>query len=360
MRSIKSIWTILLSGILAMSCGHSDATAENNEAPPGPLSVILDTDLGNSTDDVLAMQALFYLQQQKLCNVCGVMTSLQVNQARDLADRFLHFYKADDVPLGILPGEEDLFLMIPYFQLADSLHADGQPLFPSTGIPLSQRQPSWKLYRKLLADAADHSVVIICIGKYSSLGLLLESHADEYSPLSGMQLVSQKVLRLEAMGGCFTPVPVRNPSEEGKQQFITVEYNIDSDIPLAKKVLEQWPTDLCILPIEEGMKFPSNHDEVLADYAWQPDHPLYQIYSRYDEWAIGDVGQYWWDAEVVMHAVLGESRFNCTGKGMLSIADNGQTTFTPSASGKVHVISTNAEHTQFVYDWLRGLARFRP
>ncbi|MGN0282730.1 MAG: nucleoside hydrolase [Prevotella sp.] len=332
----------------------------DNNMESESINVILDTDLGNSNDDILAMQALFYMQQQKKCNVVGVMTSVQVEKARELADRFLHFFKADDVPLGFLPGEEDLFLMVPYFQLVDSLKADGSPLFPFTGIPISERLPAWKLYRKLLAGAEDQSVVIVCIGKFSNLGMLLDSAPDEYSPLSGSELIGKKVKRLEATGGCFTPVPLRTQTEEGKQELLTIEYNVGGDVPLAKKVLENWPTDLCLLPLEEGMKYPSNHDEVLADYAWQPEHPMYQVYSRYDEWAIGDLGQYWWDAEVVIHAVLGESHFNCSRKGILSIADNGETTFTQSDVGKAHVISTDTENIQYVYDWMRALSKFKP
>ena len=350
---------IIMCCIVTASCSDDDAP----EAPApvsGPIDVILDTDLGNCTDDILAFQALFYMQQQQKCNVIGVMSSMQLDKARLLIDRFLHYYKADDTPLGLLHGEEVLFEMIPYFNLVDSLKADGSPLFTSTGIHLSDRLPAWQLYRKLLANAADQSVMIICIGKYSNLGLLLDSAPDEYSPLSGYELVKKKVKRLEAMGGCFTPVPMRYPTEAGKLEFITVEYNVAGDIPLAKKVLENWPTELCLLPLEEGMKYPSNHDEVLADYAWQPDSPMYKIYSRFDEWRIDDVGQYWWDAELVMHAMLGESCFNCTRKGILSIADDGKTTFTQSDAGMAHVVSTNAEYSQYVYDWLRALSKFKP
>lgn len=170
----------------------------------------------------------------------------------------------------------------------------------------------------------------------------------------------KKVKRLEAMGGCFTPVLMRYPSESDQVEFLTVEYNVAGDIPLAKKVLENWPTDLCLLPLEEGMKFPSNHSEVLADYAWQPDNPMYLVYSRYDEWAKGDVGQYWWDAELIVHAILGEDCFNCTRRGILSISPDGTTSFNQSDAGKAHIISTNAEYTQYIYDWLRGLALYKP
>lgn len=359
MRKLTRFCLLLICSLGMVSCDDDKIMQEIPESPK-PIQVILDTDLGNCTDDVLAMQALFQLQQQGLCEVIGLMTDCKSEKCRQLADCFLHYYKADNVPLGVLPGEEPIFEITPYYQLVDSLRADGTPLFPPTGIPMSQRLTACELYRKLLAEAEDESVVIVCIGMYTNLGLLLDSAPDAYSPLTGRELVSRKVKRLEATGGCFTPVPLRYPSEDGKLEFLTTEYNVAGDIPMAKKVLENWPTQLCLLPMEEGMKYPSIHDEVLADYAWQPDNPMYQIYSRYDEWGSGDVGQYWWDAEVMMHAGLGEKSFNCTRTGVLSIADDGTTTFTLSETGRVHIISTNAEHTQSVYSWLRNLAQFKP
>lgn len=347
-------WLLLVVSLSA--CDES-----RPDGPPEDLPrIIFDTDLGNSNDDALAMQALFDFQQQGRCQVIGVMTSLQTDKGRDLADRFLHYYRADDVPLGILPGEEELFEMVPYFNMVDLLKADGSPLFPPTGTPLSERQPAYKLYRRLLAEAEDGSVVIVCVGKYSNLGQLLRSPADEYSPLSGEELVRQKVRCLEVMGGCFTPIALQSLEPDGEQEFLTVEYNIAGDIPMAKKVLESWPTELHLLPIEEGMKYPSNHDEMLRDYSWQPDSPLFQIYSRYDEWAVGEVGQYWWDALVALHAVMGEEAFACTESGYLTIADDGHTTFAVGEGGRVHVILSGAEQVKSLSAQLKALSLFRP
>ncbi|MGM9760780.1 MAG: nucleoside hydrolase [Parabacteroides sp.] len=360
---LTPLWRISLIGALLLTwtaCEEDEDTNLPRQEELPPPQVILDTDLGNCTDDLLAIQALFYIQSLGECRIIGMMTSMQLDLGRKLADQMLHHYKADDVPLGLLSGEEKLFEIVPYYQLADSLRHTGTALFPSTGIPLEERLPAYKLYRKLLAGAEDNSVVIACIGKYTNLGQLLDSSADEYSPLTGRELIQKKVRSLEAMGGCFTPVPLRYSSTPGAVEFLSIEYNVAGDIPMAKKVLENWPTELHLLPLEEGMKFPSNHDEILEDYAWQPDSPLYQIYSRYNEWAIGDIGQYWWDALVVAHVMLRETIFDCTEKGTLSIADDGTTFFTLSPDGNTHIIGCNASHTRALHDWLRGVSRFQP
>ena len=69
----------------AVGLAACDKEAENGSGlePPQPQPVIFDTDLDNSTDDVLAMQALLRLQQQGVCKVIGVMTSRQLEKARE-------------------------------------------------------------------------------------------------------------------------------------------------------------------------------------------------------------------------------------------------------------------------------------
>ncbi len=318
-------------------------------------NVIIDTDLGNCTDDALAMQVLFKYRSEGKLNLLAAMSGSKVERAKRLLDCFVHYYKADDLPLGLIEGEGDIFEMIPYFQLVDSVYADGTPWLSSTGIPLTDRLPAWKEYRKRLSLAADNSVSIICIGSFINLGKLMNSEADEYSPLSGMELIRQKVRQLDVEAGCFTKIRLR--FESG---YLETEYNIAGDIPLAKKVLENWPTDLHLLPMEEGMKFPSDHDEVLSDYAWNPQSPMYLIYTHYDEWAKGDVGQYWWDPIVVIHTMEPDKYFDCTTQGVLSVSDKGVTSFEAKKDGKVHLISVNPQHSWSVYQYLRSFAAWKP
>lgn len=361
-RGVGKVWALFFVFVtLTLLCGcSSDDSAEEIKTSKHLYSasvpnVILDTDLGNCTDDALAMQVLFKYRSEGKLNLLAVMNGCKVEKAKRLLDCFMHYYKADDVPVGLIEGESVIFEMIPYFQLVDSVYADGTPWFPSTGTPLTDRLPAWKEYRKRLSLAADNSVFIICIGSFINLGKLMNSEADEYSPLSGMELIKQKVRQLDVEAGSFTKIKLR--FESG---YLETEYNIAGDIPLAKKVLENWPADLHLLPMEEGMKFPSDHDEVLSDYAWNPQSPMYLIYSHYDEWAKGDVGQYWWDPIVVMHTMEPDKYFDCTEQGILSVSDKGVTSFEVKKGGNVHVISVSPLHTRSVYQYLRSAAAWKP
>ena len=59
------------------------------------------------------------------------------------------------------------------------------------------------MYRRILAAQPDHSVDFIAIGPLNNLSDLLNSEADLYSPLSGKELIAQKVTRLVMMAGVF-------------------------------------------------------------------------------------------------------------------------------------------------------------
>lgn len=363
-RGIGRVWALfVIFATLTFLCGCSndDPTEDSNSQSFKHLNsgsvpnVIVDTDLGNCTDDALAMQVLFNYRSEGKLNLLAVMNGSKVKRAKQLLDCFMHYYKADDVPLGLIEGEESIFEMIPYYQLVDSVYADGTPWLPSTGTPLTDRLPAWKEYRKQLSQAADNSVSIVCIGPFTSLGKLMDSEADEYSSLSGMELIKQKVRQLDVMAGSFTKIKLRFQSG-----YLETEYNVAGDIPLAKKVLEGWPTALHIFPLEEGMKYPSDHAEVLSDYAWNPQSPMYLIYSHYDEWAKGDVGQYWWDPITILHTVEPDKYFDCTEQGVLSVSDKGVTSFAAKEGGKVHIISVNPEHTWSVYQYLRSVAAWKP
>jgi len=351
------IWTGFLCALLLISCTkQSDQPKPQADIP----NIILDTDLGNSTDDAFAMQAMFTARSVGSCNVVGVIGSRKLEKAKKLLDCFMHYYHADDIPLGFAEGDEQYFEIIPYYQLVDSLKADGTPLFEPTGIPLSERLPGWKLYRKLLSEAEDASISIVCVGMFTNLGNLLDSQADEYSPLSGKELVKQKVKSLEVMAGCFSPVPLRYTKSGTVCQFLDVEYNIGGDIPLAKKVIQEWPVGLSIFPLEEGLHFPSVHDDILEDYRWQPESPIYQIYSHYDEWEKGDVGQYLWDAVTMFHAIDYFDIFLDTTSGFLHIDDDGRTTFTADSEGNAIIISMNKSSEYFIWQLFDQIALFNP
>ena len=302
------------------------------------------------------------------CKILGIMQDCGEEKCHRLADALMHYYKADDIPLGLVEnGKLHPFVCTPYYEIADLVNSDNTLIFPPTDIPLSQRLSGVKLYRKLLSEAADGSVNIVSLGVLTILGQLMDSEADEYSSLSGMELIQRKVKAVDISGGCFSAVPLRYADTNGNAQFLDVEYNVGGDIPLAKKVIELWPTPLHLYPLEAGMSFPSVHDKVLEQYSWQPESPIYQTYSRYNEWERGDVGQYLWDAVTTFHCILGEEYFTCSGPCAVRVDEEGHTTLVASDKADStdrtdrHIIGNgNSCYVSFIWDKLENISAYRP
>ncbi len=361
-KNIKIVLTavvvVAVAVALAVRCGGKEGKPQGcpNECKVASATkLILDTDLGNSTDDMLAMQLAFAYQADNKCEVLGFMNSRQLPMAQDFADRMLHYYCADNVPLGVVNGDNQYFEIVPYYHLCEVELADSVALYAGTGVALEERLEAWRLYRKILSEQEDNSVSIVCVGMMTNLGLLMDSKADEFSDLSGMELIQRKVKQLDIMGCCFERVPLRY--EKG---FLEVEYNVGGDVALAKHVLEDWPSALYITPLEAGLDFPSDHDKMLKLYSYNKMHPMYQIYSNYDEWAKGDVGQYFWDPLCVVHSVEGDGSFEVSARGNIKIEEDGHSVFEASDSGNVYIIGVGEGQKAGISDKLMDVAGFYP
>ena len=335
------------------SCSKDEPSGQ--EKPFEKINMIIDSDIGNSADDLLALQAAFAFQSKGWCEVKGLISSRGTEKVQKFADCMLHYYNADNLPLGINRSDKSFFEIVPYYQLVDAVDETGNPLMEGTGIPLSERLDGPELYRKLLSEAPNHSITIVCIGFTTNISALLRSGPDNYSPLNGVELVRNKVKALHLMGCCFGKVKQRY-----SQELLDVEYNILGDIPSAQELFDKWPVEIHVFPVEGGLLFPSDHDEVLSDYSWQQDNPLFQVYSFYDEWITGDLGQYWWDPFVVLHSIESEELYNCTGSGTISINEEGRSIFTDDPDGKHYIIAIAPQDYYLFYESLRILSRFNP
>ena len=63
-----------------------------------------------------------------------------------------------------------------------------------------------EVYRKVLSEAEDHSIVISSIGFVQNIANLLQSEPDQYSPLNGYDLIMKKVKTIVWQGTCWTRI----------------------------------------------------------------------------------------------------------------------------------------------------------
>ena len=154
------------------------------------IRVILDCDMGSSTDDLFALMMLYRYMDMKRCNLIGVIVDRMGKANADIVDVLNNFYGYPDIPIGLeTQGIPNPHVFINYHNLPYARSVDAVPMFKRSVGDNGSYMESYKLYRKLLAEQPDRSVTIASIGFVTSLARLLESGPDEYSPLNGVELV---------------------------------------------------------------------------------------------------------------------------------------------------------------------------
>ena len=314
---------ILICGLsLLSSCTTENednpAQSEQKEYKGVPL-VILDTDIGSSTDDLFTMEMAYRYEDEGRCKLLGIVVDREGEDYAALSDVMNTYFGHANVPIGLeRNGIKTPRVFIDYRNLYKLTTGKGEPMFKQTVSDYSTLPDGWKLYRQLLASQPDHSVSICSLGFVSCLTQLLASEPDDLSPLSGVELVRQKVKCLYLMAGVFTS------SEEP-------EYNFLQAPEFAKKFFELWPRDVDAVfsPMEVGNEIEYKPETVISDISRTDIHPIKQVYMNYN----CDTGQKMWDPMTLIQAVEGDAMFSLSERGIVSLTSKIGTSFTPSATG---------------------------
>ena len=330
--SIIKIMSKLMKWVLAaiLICGNMVLTSCSKEEKPeaqdnaymGMPIVIFDTDIGSSADDLFALEMLCRYDEQQLCKLLGVVVDREGEANADFTDAMNTYFGHQDVPVGLVrDGIKNPKVWIDYAYVAYMTEADSStPMFPRTINQSGARPDGYQLYRRLLSQQPDHSVSIVTTGFVTSLAQLLQSEADEYSALSGVELVHQKVKCIYLQGGVF------GDAEES-------DFNFAQGITFAQTFFELWPkeVDMVFSPMEVGQAVEYTPEQIIADVSWTDRHPIKQVYMTCD----CNTGQRMWDPMCVIQAVEGDSLFSLSERGTISITPQAHTIFTPSATGNV-------------------------
>ena len=311
---MKKLFVILAAAVLLLpACGKKPAAE-------APLAVIMETDLGNDVDDALALDLLYkYLDAGKI-RLLAVNLNKNGDAPAEYADILNTWYGYPDIPIGIIRDGADCETdaAVNYAKaVVDMKDADGNPLFARSHPGYADYPEAVTLYRKLLAAEPDASVVIASVGFSTNLIRLLETPADDISPLNGKELVAKKVKLLVTMAGCMD-----NPK--------THEYNVVKDIPAAKVIFEQWPTPVVTSPFEVGVQIRYPATSIENDFAWAGPHPVVEAYKAYLPMPYDRPT---WDPTAVLYAVEGGDWFTVSPAGRIEVTEEGSTLFTEDPEG---------------------------
>ncbi len=170
---------------------------------PTPVPLILDTDMSFDVDDVGALCLAHALADRNEVTLLATVHDAGVPAGVGAISVINDYYGRSSVPLGAFKGrfgrkpwEPDYWNDGPYI-------SDLVGRFPSHVQDSSQSPDAVQTYRRVLASAANSSVVIVAIGFTTNLAALLRSPPDEDSPLNGSSLVARKVRRVVYQGGWY-------------------------------------------------------------------------------------------------------------------------------------------------------------
>ena len=264
--------SLFLMGLFALFISCKGNVSQTDK--PQPVNLILDTDLGPDYDDVGAMALMHALADSGQVNILATLSSNHDERVVPCIEVLNTYFNRPDIPVGAPKSE------------------------PGASAP-----DALKVYRKILSEQPDTSVVICTIGFFSNLRDLLQSGADEYSDLSGKELVAKKVKRLVSMAGLFP---------EGK------EFNVYCDVPASKVVAEEWPTEIVFSGFEIGNVILTGKKLVQMNVENSPVKDAYALC-----FAEGDPeGRMSWDHTAVLVAIKGYEPYFDVERGTFHVVDD--------------------------------------
>ncbi len=225
------------------------------------VKLIFDTDIAEDCDDVGAMAVLHALADKGELEILGMMVSMPIDYGAPALDAINTYFNRPDIPIGTLKNSfdsagarnMDVYNKALARQFPNDLqHADNTP----NALPL---------YRKLLATEPDQSVVVLTVGPLTNLYHLMRSEPDEYSPLSGMELIKKKIKRFIMAGGKLP---------EGSS------YNFRISPDKTEYVINNWPTEHWLVPNQLGDSVFTGREMLVNTTIKNPIHVAYSLYEK--------------------------------------------------------------------------------
>jgi inosine-uridine nucleoside N-ribohydrolase len=281
-----------------------------------PVNIIFDSDMGPDYDDVGAITILHNFADKGEAKILATIASTKYESVAGVLNVFNTYFKRPNIPVGVPKG--DALELRDWQHWTDTISAK----YPHKIKINNEAWDAVKLYRKILAAQPDQSVTIVTVGFLTNLSNLLNTQADEYSSLSGKELIKKKVKLLVCMAGKF-------PSG--------FEFNVMKDAPASKNVYSNWSTPIILSGFEIGEKIkaglPLIHNKAIHS------DPVQDVFRISIPMAKEDsVGRKSWDETAVLVAIKGYSNWYTLHKGRMIVADDGSDTWDDNGTGQAYLV----------------------
>lgn len=274
--------------------------------------IILDTDFGPDYDDVGAVAFLHCAADKGDAKILSTVVSNRYPLAAPCLDIVNMYYNRYDIPIGapkrgeVNIGSWENWLEMIYRSYPHRLHSTEE-------VP-----DAVDVYRRILSESENRSVTIVTIGFFTNLAHLLQSSPDQYSKLTGEELVRLKVRKLVSMAGEFPT---------------GYETNIKVDSKASKYVMENWPTEIVFSGAEVGRHIKTGVR--LIQDTTMVRSPVKDIYEHVMNRIERDhKGRSSYDQTAVLYAIYGCSNFFEEEKGIFITDEEGHNSWIKSEKGK--------------------------
>lgn len=310
--------------------------------------MIFDTDITGDVDDVLALAMLHALADRRECELEAVTISKVNPLTAPFVDAVNTFYGRGEIPIGVTRDAQKRDSK--YLQLVQTKQ-EGEFRYPHDLLSSDDAPDAVTVLRKTLAAAEDKSVVLIQVGLAANLADLVESPADDISPLTGEELIRRKVRLTSVMAGAFAPV-------NGDAHYL--EANVKNGIGSMQRFAQKWPQDSPVVwsDFRIGIAVPYPRQSVAHDFDYEPHHIVREAYLLY---CGPNHDRPTWDLTSVLYAVrLDEGYFGLSQPGQVTVDDDGFTRFEPQADGRDRYLTMNDAQRIRVIEAQRYLASQPP
>lgn len=198
-----------------------------------PTEIIFGTDWWTDCDDVAALEILLKAHKAGLIDLKAIGVSSVMRYSAPSARAVCEEQGLGEIPIGLDTSAARKGVFCLYQKKLASFCGSG---FTNAACP-----EAYRLYRKILASSQGNAV-IVDVGFPTIIMELLASGPDEYSDLTGVQLVESKVSEIVVMGG-------RWDKQSGREyNFCAYQRNREA----AAYLCEHCPIPLTFLGYEVG------------------------------------------------------------------------------------------------------------
>ncbi len=283
---------ILVSLILISACFFNIYSQEK---------IIFDTDFDSDIDDVGALYMLHTFADRGDVQILATILSTTHFWSPFALDAVNTFRGRPDIPIGA-PFIEGVNKGSVY---AETIAKE----FPNDLGASKDIEEATHLYRRILSSEEDGSVTLVSVGHLTNIAGLLESKADELSPLTGKELVQKKVKMWVAMLG------------EG------MNWNMKWDRVASEIAINECPVPIVFTVDGQEVKT-GKQTQNLED-----NNPIKTVYRLWEK-HYGEIDRSSWDQISTLYAINGESDYFKVKKGNLEFSLEQGAQWKSKAGGK--------------------------